>query len=128
MESAEWTSVRTTRNWKEANPSYFTDANSTDIRCHQLPDKTTPGVTTATAGSNVGFVPYPTPVFHDGPFQFYMAKVPETKDVRSWEPDGDVWFKIGYGGHKVTHGDIEWPTLGTYEILKLNRYRDEARS
>jgi hypothetical protein len=123
IEANEWTSVRTTKNWDQVNPTWFGNASTNDIRCYQLPDKTTPGVATVTAGSDVGFVSYPTPVFHEGAIQFYMAKVPEKKDVTTWEPEGEVWFKVGYMGHKMSVGDVIWPNLG---MSTLNIYNSKS--
>ncbi|KEZ45495.1 hypothetical protein SAPIO_CDS1816 [Scedosporium apiospermum] len=89
-EAAEWTAVRMTKNY-QGNQG-VTDVNSPDMRCFQM----RPGTTTATiaAGEKLGFVAN-AEVTHFGPVQFYMAKVPDTADINTWEAAGNVWFKAG---------------------------------
>ena len=36
--------------------------------------------------------------WHRGPYQVYMAKVPEGQDVNAWDGAGQVWFKVYSGG------------------------------
>lgn len=110
-EPAEWTSVRTTKNWQDPTPDYFDDVTSTDMRCDQLPDHSNEGFATIQAGSDVGFVSHPYAIFHDGPVQFYMARVPQRSQLTTWEPEGPVWFKIGYMGHQVDSRGIVWPAM-----------------
>ncbi|KAI1418443.1 glycoside hydrolase family 61 protein [Hypoxylon sp. FL1857] len=90
QETAEWTTVRMTKNYQ--SNAGVTDVNSPDMRCYQA----RPGTATATiaAGEVLGFVANAA-VTHFGPVQFYMAKVPESADINTWDPAGNVWFKIG---------------------------------
>jgi hypothetical protein len=81
------------------------------MRCYQMKA----GTTTATveAGSSLGFVAAAS-VSHFGPVQFYMAKVPDSANINTWEASGNVWFKAakidavkGAGGY--TSGPDTWP-------------------
>lgn len=65
--------------------------SSSDIRCNQLnAGKETISVT---AGSAVKVNVNPS-AYHPGPFQSYLAKVPDGQDINSWDPTGAVWFRI----------------------------------
>jgi hypothetical protein len=37
--------------------------------------------------------------WHQGPYQVYMAKVPEGASVQNWDGAGQVWFKVYMGGN-----------------------------
>ncbi|KAI1097537.1 glycoside hydrolase family 61 protein [Jackrogersella minutella] len=89
-EAAEWTSIRMTKNYQ--SNAGVTSVSSPDMRCYQA----SPGKATATvaAGDVLGFVANAA-VTHFGPVQFYMAKVPEGADINTWDPAGNVWFKVG---------------------------------
>lgn len=63
------------------------------------------------AGDNLGFKSRPA-IFHDGPMQFYMAKVPEGKSISSYDPVGEEWFKVGYEGPIAGQGGLKWPANG----------------
>lgn len=67
-----------------------TDVASPDIRCFQQ----RPGTSTAqlSAGDTLGFLAA-AEVSHFGPLQFYMARVPDSLEINTWEGAGDVWFK-----------------------------------
>lgn len=90
QEAAEWISVRKTKNYQSNGG--VTSVDSPDMRCYQA----SPGTGTATiaAGEVLGFAANAA-VTHFGPVQFYMAKVPDSADINTWEPAGNVWFKIG---------------------------------
>ena len=67
----------------------------------------------AAAGDTFGFIAA-AEISHFGPVQFYMAKVPESADINTWEAAGNVWFKVakidavkGAGGY--TSGEDTWP-------------------
>ena len=70
------------------------------------------GSASVAAGSTLGFVA-DQGVTHPGPVQFYMAKVPEGKDINTWEATGAVWFKVasinGVNPGAKTSG-FTWPT------------------
>ncbi|OTA82512.1 glycoside hydrolase family 61 protein, partial [Hypoxylon sp. CO27-5] len=90
QEAAEWTSIRMTKNYQ--SNAGVTDVNSPDMRCYQARAGT--ATATVAAGDVLGFVANAA-VTHFGPVQFYMAKVPEGADINTWDPAGNVWFKIG---------------------------------
>ncbi|KAK4183156.1 glycoside hydrolase family 61 protein-like protein [Podospora australis] len=89
-EPREWMAVRQTKNYQTNHG--VTDVNSPDIRCFQ----NKPGTTTAqvTAGIKLGFAAL-SAVTHFGPVSFYMARVPEGRDINTWDGSGNVWFKVG---------------------------------
>ncbi|KAK4460000.1 glycoside hydrolase family 61 protein-like protein [Cladorrhinum samala] len=89
-EAKEWGYVRQTKNYQ--TNAGVTDVNSADIRCFQ----NRPGTSTASvqAGTKLGFVAM-SAVTHFGPVSFYMAKVPEGRDINTWDGAGNVWFKVG---------------------------------
>lgn len=109
-EEKEWTSVRQTKNF-QGNQG-VTDVNSQDIRCFQ----NKPGTSTATvaAGDKLGFVAM-SAVTHFGPVSFYMARVPEGRDINTWDAAGNVWFKVAEisavpsAGGALTSGEATWP-------------------
>ncbi len=118
-EDKEWTSVRQTKNFQDNHG--VTDVNSQDIRCFQ----NKPGTSTApvAAGQQLGFVAM-SAVTHFGPVSFYMARVPEGKDINTWDGAGNVWFKAGEisavqtaGG--LTSGEATWPAYSNYALPRL---------
>ncbi len=106
-ETKEWTSIRTTKNYQDDHG--VTDVNGADIRCFQMRPGT--GFATVAAGGNIGFIADQT-VTHPGPVQFYMARVPEGRDLNTWEATGPVWFKVGSIGAEGagTGKALAWPT------------------
>ncbi|CAN9098049.1 unnamed protein product [Alternaria alternata] len=60
------------------------------MRCFQNRPGT--GTATVAAGDTLGFVAAAS-ISHFGPVQFYMAKVPDSADINTWEAAGNVWFK-----------------------------------
>jgi len=113
-EAAEWTAVRMTKNY-QGNQG-VTDVNSPDMRCFQM----RPGTTTATiaAGEKLGFVAN-AEVTHFGPVQFYMAKVPDTADINTWEAAGNVWFKAGSISAVKSGAGWDWPAYSMVHRLRL---------
>ncbi|KAI1091927.1 glycoside hydrolase family 61 protein [Rostrohypoxylon terebratum] len=89
-EAAEWTAIRMTKNYQSNGG--VTSVTSPDMRCFQARAGT--ATATVSAGSELGFVANAA-VTHFGPVQFYMAKVPDGADINTWDPAGNVWFKIG---------------------------------
>ncbi|KAK4187751.1 hypothetical protein QBC35DRAFT_452026 [Podospora australis] len=70
-------------------------------------------------------------IVHFGrPCQFYMARVPDDKDINTWEPQGtgNVWFKVGSisavlssGEGKIRKGDEgTWPAYLESIALQLH--------
>ncbi|KAI1401894.1 glycoside hydrolase family 61 protein [Hypoxylon fuscum] len=112
-EAAEWQSVRMTKNYQ--SNAGVTDVNSADMRCYQAaPGKAT---STVAAGDVLGFVAM-SAVTHFGPVQFYMARVPDGADVNTWDPAGNVWFKIGSITAVPPLGSSEatWPAYNKKQV------------
>jgi hypothetical protein len=85
-------SVRETTNHYSNGP--VTDVTSDQIRCYELSGRPSASTYSVAAGSSVGFQSVPA-VFHPGPIQVYMAKVPSGQTAASWNPStSQVWFKI----------------------------------
>lgn len=116
-EAAEWTSIRQTKNYQ--TNSGVTSVTSPDMRCFQNRPGT--GTATVAAGDTLGFVAAAS-ISHFGPVQFYMAKVPDSADINTWEAAGNVWFKaasISAVGSPLTSGESTWPA---YRQLIRTRY------
>ncbi|PVI02477.1 lytic polysaccharide monooxygenase [Periconia macrospinosa] len=109
-EAAEWTSIRQTKNYQ--SNSGVTSVTSPDMRCFQ--NRAGTGTATVAAGSVLGFVAV-SAVTHFGPVQFYMARVPDGANINTWEPAGNVWFKVGsisavkQGNGALTSDEKTWP-------------------
>ncbi|KAF2469273.1 uncharacterized protein BDR25DRAFT_229129, partial [Lindgomyces ingoldianus] len=67
------------------------------------------------AGDQVGFRVANIPIFHGGPTQIYMSKVPEGKTLADYAGDGD-WFKIASAG---AASDTAWK-LASITIKEYN--------
>ncbi|GAB1318428.1 cellulase [Madurella fahalii] len=109
-EEREWTSVRQTKNYQ--GNFGVTDVNSPDIRCFQMRSGTS--TATVAAGDKLGFVAM-SAVTHFGPVSFYMARVPDGRDINTWDGAGNVWFKVAEisavpsPGGGLTSGEATWP-------------------
>ena len=98
-----------------------TDVNSADIRCFQMRAGT--GTATIAAGGTLGFVA-DQGVTHPGPVQFYMTKVPEGKDINTYEAAGNVWFKVAaIDGTNPTgkQSGFTWPTYSRTPASRSSR-------
>lgn len=93
----------------------MTDVNSADMRCFQMRAGT--ATATVVAGDKLGFVAN-AEVSHFGPVQFYMAKVPESANINTWEAAGNVWAKVASidaipNPNGLTSSKTTWPTYST---------------
>lgn len=110
-ESADWMAVRKTKVTNSRDNGAVSDVNSADMRCFGgSPGKATVPVA---AGDTLGFVASAS-VMHFGPCSFYMARVPDDKDINTWEAAGNVWFKAGSLSAVETGGALSgngatWP-------------------
>lgn len=113
--SQSWTEVRTTVN-KDSNAG-VTDVTSDLIRCYTTPGTKAPSIKSVAAGSSVGFSAAPN-IFHQGPLQFYLAKVPSGQTAATWEGTGNVWFKIYAEQAIISGGQASWASLnkGTVSV------------
>lgn len=103
-EAKEWTSVRQTKSY-QGNQG-VSDVNSADMRCHQMRPGTS--TATATAGEKLGFIAN-AQITHFGPVQLYLARVPANADINTWEPSGNVFFKVGSIDAVKSGSGWEWP-------------------
>ncbi|KAK2803039.1 hypothetical protein FQN50_007120 [Emmonsiellopsis sp. PD_5] len=110
--TTEWQYVRQTENYQSNGP--VTDVSSNAIRCFEFASRPEAETATVAAGAKVGFVAKGT-IYHPGPLQFYMAKVPEGESAATWDASGDVWFKIL--GQGPTFGEtLTWPSDGAAQV------------
>lgn len=108
----QWLNVRKTTHWQ--NNGFVGDVKSEGIRCDQLAGSTATTMSVA-AGSTVGLTVSPN-IYHPGPVQFYLAKVPDGQTAASWDGSGEVWFKI-YGEQPVFGGQqLTWASTNKAEI------------
>ncbi|KAF2476361.1 uncharacterized protein BDR25DRAFT_375285 [Lindgomyces ingoldianus] len=105
--STDWQYVRTTVN-AQSNAG-LSDVSSEQIRCYTSGAKSAQTMSVA-AGASVGFKASPN-IFHPGPLQFYMAKVPDGQTAASWDGAGNVWFKIYAEKATSSGGQLSWGSL-----------------
>lgn len=91
------------------------DTTSDNLRCNQQ-DPANATVELA-AGEKVT-VSFSESIYHPGPVQSYLARVPDGQDITTFDPSTDaVWFKIhqdvpgGLGGD-----ELKWPSMSTYPL------------
>ncbi|KAF2876997.1 glycosyl hydrolase family 61-domain-containing protein [Massariosphaeria phaeospora] len=110
--STDWQYVRQTVNFQ--SNAGLSDVSSPQIRCYTSGAR---GVSTMSvaAGSAVSFKASPN-IFHPGPVQFYMAKVPSGQDVSSWDGSGNVWFKIYAEKATSSGGQLSWASLNKASV------------
>ncbi|KAF3004261.1 hypothetical protein E8E13_008141 [Curvularia kusanoi] len=107
--TSDWSSVRKTANFQSNGP--VTDVSSQALRCYELsPGSGASSTTSVAAGSSVTFKVAPN-LFHPGPLQFYMAKVPSGKTAANWDGSGNVWFKIYAEPATFANGQLSWKSL-----------------
>lgn len=85
------------------------------MRCFQ--NRAGTATATIAAGQTLGFVANAM-VTHFGPVQFYMAKVPDSANINTWEAAGNVWFKVASisaikGSGPLTSDEKTWPAYST---------------
>ncbi|CAN9395547.1 unnamed protein product [Alternaria alternata] len=107
---AAWSHVRQAKNWQDNG--FVGDVTSNDIRCNQL--KAGTSTLSVAAGSSVKVSVNPN-AYHPGPFQSYLAKVPEGQDINTWDPTGAVWFRI-YAEQPKFGSQLTWLSAATYDI------------
>ncbi|KAK3340008.1 glycoside hydrolase [Lasiosphaeria hispida] len=105
---ADWQYVRKADNWQ--SNGFVGNVASEQIRCFQSAATPAQATLNVTAGSTVTYGAAPN-VYHPGPMQFYLARVPDGESVSSWKGDGAVWFKI-YHEQPNFGGQLTWPSNG----------------
>ncbi|KAK3386887.1 glycoside hydrolase [Podospora didyma] len=105
---ADWQYVRKADNWQ--SNGFVGSVTSEQIRCFQSTTAGASAVLNVTAGSSVTYGVSPN-AYHPGPMQFYLARVPDGQDVKTWKGDGAVWFKIAH--EQPNFGaQLTWPSNG----------------
>nr|QDV60872.1 LPMO9H [Malbranchea cinnamomea] len=111
--TGEWEYVRQTENHYSNAP--VTDVSSEAIRCYENPGRPAAKTLSVAAGSTVGFTVSPS-IYHPGPLQFYMARVPDGQTADSWDGSGQVWFKIFEQGPQIDPSGLTWPSDGLSQV------------
>jgi hypothetical protein len=103
--------VRKTRIENARDNGAVSNVNSADMKCFGG----SAGTRTAavSAGARLGFVASGG-IMHFGPCLFYMARVPAGANINTWDPAGQVWFKVGEISAVQTGGPLAgdektWP-------------------
>jgi len=94
-----------------------TDVTSLDIRCNVGGSSAKAGTAYVPAGSTVGFQASQA-IYHPGPVQAYLAKVPSGQTAATWDGSGSVWFKIftqAPGGLGSSSG-LTWANDGQAQV------------
>ncbi|KAK4156345.1 glycoside hydrolase [Chaetomidium leptoderma] len=105
---SDWQQVRRADNWQDNG--FVGNVNSGQIRCFQSNSAGASASLNTTAGSSVTYYSNQG-VFHPGPMQFYLARVPDGQSVNSWNGDGAVWFKV-YHEQPNFGSQLTWPSTG----------------
>jgi len=105
---ADWQQVRKADNWQ--NNGFVGDVTSAQIRCFQSSPASASATLNVTAGSTVTYSAAPN-VYHPGPMQFYLARVPDGQTITSWNGDGAVWFKV-FHEQPNFGAQLTWPSNG----------------
>ena len=109
-----WTNVRQYTTYYTNNP--VTDVTSVDIRCNVGGSTISTNTTTVNAGDTIGFTANPS-IYHPGPAQVYMAKVPSGANVATWDGSGSVWFKIlALGPSSYASSGLTWVSDNAAQI------------
>ncbi|KAH8670112.1 glycoside hydrolase family 61 protein [Tricladium varicosporioides] len=110
-EIKDWSVTRLTKNVN--SKSGVESVQSSDIRCYQ--SKNADNITTIPAGATIHYISTQQ-VNHPGPFQFYLAKVPDGKSAASWDGSGNVWFKFHTEMPSMTKDkQLTWPGQNEYK-------------
>ncbi|KAL2262155.1 hypothetical protein VTK26DRAFT_2317 [Humicola hyalothermophila] len=107
-QGSDWQYVRRADNWQ--NNGFVGDVNSQQIRCFQSSHSPAQATLNVTAGSTVTYYANPN-IYHPGPMQFYLARVPDGQDINSWTGEGAVWFKV-YHEQPNFGSQLTWPSNG----------------
>lgn len=89
--------------------SPVTDLTSDDLRCNVGANGSSTDTISVAAGSTVTFT-LDTPVYHQGPISWYMAKAPST--AAAFDGSGTVWFKFLDVGPTFSGSTATWDMSG----------------
>ncbi|KAK4166283.1 glycoside hydrolase [Cladorrhinum sp. PSN259] len=105
---SDWQHVRRADNFQ--SNGFVENIQGPQIRCFQKSFAPAQSTLNVTAGSSVTYYANQG-VFHPGPMQFYLARVPDGQSINSWAGDGAVWFKI-YGEQPNFGSQLTWSSNG----------------
>ena len=106
--------VRQTSNYESQSP--VMNASAAQVRCDELGNSPySTGIRQVIAGETVGFRVSPN-IQHPGPVAFYMAKAPKAHTAKTFDGDGDVWFKIAQEQPSFGPSQLTWPSEGRTEL------------
>ncbi|PVI06991.1 lytic polysaccharide monooxygenase [Periconia macrospinosa] len=110
-EDKDWSATRKTKNAE--SKSGIENPSAADIRCYQSSNAA--NVVTVPAGATIHYISTQQ-VNHPGPTQYYLAKVPSSASVTSWDGSGAVWFKISTTMPTVDQStkQMTWPAQNEY--------------
>ncbi|KAK2735009.1 hypothetical protein FQN57_001385 [Myotisia sp. PD_48] len=112
--SADWEYVRRTANkWTSEGVN---NVNSGALRCLEENGRPLAKTKAVKAGDKIGFTVASYPIMHIGPLFWYMAKVPSGQKAETWNPAGNVWFKIDQVGPVKSSSGWTWPPNGASEL------------
>ncbi|TVY73193.1 putative endo-beta-1,4-glucanase D [Lachnellula suecica] len=111
--TTQWQYVRQWTGYQTNDP--VTDVTSTDIRCNVGASTKSVSTMSVAAGSTVGFTAAPD-IYHPGPLQAYMAKVPAGQTAATFDGSGAVWFKIYEQGPVFGGSALTWPSNGATTV------------
>ncbi|KAF2219269.1 cellulose-growth-specific protein [Elsinoe ampelina] len=95
------------------------DMNGVQGACFQGSVKGAPEVLTVNAGSQISFNANNN-MGHVGPLMWFMARVPDGSDVKTWDPAGkQVWFKISQSGMKAGSTWPDFTSGGTVQTTTI---------
>jgi len=114
---SDWQHVRRADNWQ--SNGFVDSIGSVQMRCFQNSFSPAPATMQVAAGGSVTYHAN-NGVFHPGPMQFYMARVPDGQDINSFTGEGNVWFKI-YAEQPGFGSQLTWPSLSMF-LLCLYQY------
>ncbi|PNS18477.1 hypothetical protein CAC42_6294 [Sphaceloma murrayae] len=106
--SSDWQYIRQTDNSVAPDQSSgpVKDLQSNQMSCYQKTVTGAPQVLTVPAGSKIS-VQSSADMGHIGPLMWFMARVPDGQDVKTWDPAGkQVWFKIAQTGHTGSYNPV----------------------
>lgn len=106
--TSDWQYVRKADNWQ--NNGFVDNVNSQQIRCFQSSHSPAQSTLSVAAGTTITYGAAPS-VYHPGPMQFYLARVPDGQDINSWTGEGAVWFKI-YHEQPTFGSQLTWSSNG----------------
>jgi hypothetical protein len=116
--SGTWSTVRQTVNFQ--SNAGLSDVTSEQLRCYTNGNTKAPQIQKVAAGGSVTFTASPN-IFHPGPLQFYMAKVPSGQTAATWDGAGTVWFKTYAEPAIIANGQLSWASLSTSCTIPVQR-------